>query len=259
MCIVLYTNNSLMSPKSTRPQISEIPLQLSALLFPPGWFNSKNWREGKLGEVWKNHHHHQRQQQQQSTKHKAQSTKHKAQSTKANEHPILLPPFYVWIFRDAFFEIYLTPHEPVNKIHIRQNQGHFGTAKWTLWCSIYPARHLHTITPKYSPNSIVYVRLGIYIYIHMIYTCPTHLVWMYDILSIYCKRTVYVHLDTKTLQNEFALYHWGFPHPIHFHHQKLYIELKVDSGPAQIFCMTWFIPRHPFTPLEDVFGATKHT
>ena len=38
-------------------------------------------------------------------------------------------------------------------------------------------------------------------------------------------------------------------------YQKLYIELKVDSGPAQIFCMTWFIPRHPFTTLEDVFGC----
>ena len=99
----------------------------------------------------------------------------------------------------------------MNKIHIRQNQGHVGTARWTLWCSIYRARHLYKITQKYSPNLIVYFRSGIY----MIYTFPTHLVWMYDIRSIYCKNTVYVHSDTKTLQNDFALYHWGFPHPIH--------------------------------------------
>ena len=142
----------------------------------------------------------------------------------------------------------------------------FGKIKVILGPADEPCDALYTRLGTFiqSPQNTVQIQClcstrYVYIYIHMVYTCPTHLVWMYDILSIYCKRTVYVHLDTKTLQNEFALYHWGFPHPIHFHHQKLYIELKVDSGPAQIFCMTWFIPRHPFTPLEDVFGATKHT
>ena len=138
MCIVLYTNNSLMSPKSTRPQISEIPLQLSALLFPPGWFNSKNWREGKLGEVWKNHttnnDNNNNNNKAQSTQHKAQSTKHKAQRQWTSNS---FTSFLCLDIRDAFFEIYLTPHEPVNKIT-------FGKIKVILGPADEPCDALYT-------------------------------------------------------------------------------------------------------------------